>query len=96
MPYVTTLAGLAVCAVMMSIFVVQKLTQGFGTPEVSSIRDDGWALLSLSLEVLPVASMTMAGLVSLAGWGLLVLALPPWLLHPPLIRVVPGMTRRRL
>ena len=67
MPYVTTLVGLAVFVVIMSIFVVQEFTQGFGTPEGSSIRDDRWALLYL--DVLPVALVTIAGLISLAGWG---------------------------
>ena len=67
MPYVTTSAGLAVFAVIMSIFVVQEFTQGFGTPEGSSIRDDRWVLLYL--DVLPVALVSIASLISLAGWG---------------------------
>ena len=67
MPYVTTPTGLVVFAVAMSVFVVQEFAQGFGTPEAASIRDDRWALLYL--DVLPVALVTAASIVSVSGWG---------------------------
>ena len=49
------------------IFAVQEFTQGFATPEASSIRDDRWALLYL--DVLPVVLVTVALAVSFTGWG---------------------------
>ena len=67
MPYVTTLTGFVVFVGGMAIFAVQEFTQGFGTPEASSIRDDRWALLYL--DVLPVVLVTAALAVSFAGWG---------------------------
>ena len=67
MPYVTTLTGFVVFVGCMAIFAVQEFTQGFGTPEASSIRDERWALLYL--DVLPVVLVTAALAVSFTGWG---------------------------
>ncbi len=67
MPYVTTLTGFVVFITCMSIFAAQEFTQGFGTPEAASMRDDRWALLYL--DVLPVALVTAALAISFTGWG---------------------------
>jgi protein-S-isoprenylcysteine O-methyltransferase Ste14 len=67
MPYVTTVSGLLVFIAAMAIFVAQEFTQGFGTPEASTSRDDRWALLYL--DVVPVALVTVAFAVSFTGWG---------------------------
>jgi len=67
MPYVTTLTGFVVFIGGMAIFAAQEFTQGFGTPESSSIRDDQWALLYL--DVLPVALVSAALALSFTGWG---------------------------
>lgn len=67
MPFVTTVTGFVVFIAAVAIFVAQEFTQGFGTPEASTIRDDRWALLYL--DVLPVALVTAAFAVSFIGWG---------------------------
>jgi hypothetical protein len=67
MPYVTSLTGFIVFSVGMTAFAVQEFTQGFGTLEASSNRDDRWALIYL--EVLPVILVTAALAVSFTGWG---------------------------
>jgi hypothetical protein len=62
-----TVTGFIVLLVVMAVFVAQEFTQGFGTPEASTIRDDRWALFYL--EVLPVVLVAAASAVSLTGWG---------------------------
>jgi hypothetical protein len=67
MPYGTTLTGFVGFLASVAVFAGQEFTQGFGTPEAASIRDDRWALLSL--DVLPVALVAAALAVGFTGWG---------------------------
>jgi protein-S-isoprenylcysteine O-methyltransferase Ste14 len=66
-PYVTTVTGFVVFVAAMAIFVAHEFTQGFGTPETSTIRDDRWALLYL--DVVPVALVSGAFALSFTGWA---------------------------
>jgi protein-S-isoprenylcysteine O-methyltransferase Ste14 len=52
MPYASTATGAAIFTAVMLVFLAQEFTQGFDTPDSSSVRDDRWALVYL--EVVPV------------------------------------------
>lgn len=105
MPYASTATGAAIFAAVMLVFLAQEFTQGFGTPENSSVRDDRWALVYL--EAVPILLVCFAGLLCLLGLGqwtasravfavgivvlLIGLALAP--VEPPHTRPVPPSTR---
>lgn len=67
MTYASTAAGATIFIAVMLVFLAQEFTQGFGTPEDSSVRDDRWALVYL--EVVPVLLVWIAGLLCLLGVG---------------------------
>lgn len=67
MPYASTLTGAAVFTAVMLVFLAQEFTQGFGTPDGSSVRDDRWAMVYL--EVIPVLLVCIACVLCLLGIG---------------------------
>lgn len=67
MPYASTATGAAVFIAIMLVFLAQEFTQGFDTPDNSSVRDDRWALVYL--EVVPVLLVCIASVLSLLGVG---------------------------
>ena len=67
MAYASTLPGAAVFTAVMLVFLAQEFTQGFGTPDGSSVRDDRWAMVYL--EVVPVLLVGIACLLCLLGIG---------------------------
>lgn len=67
MPYASTLTGAAVFTAIMLVFLVQEFTQGFDTPDGSSVRDDRWAMVYL--EVVPVLLVCIACILCLLGVG---------------------------
>ena len=74
MPYASTATGAAIFTAVMLVFLAQEFTQGFDTPDSSSVRDDRWALVYL--EVVPVLLVCIAGLLCLLGVSAWTASLP--------------------
>lgn len=63
----TTIEGMVVFVVAVAVFAGQEFRWGYDTPADSEMHDDAAALLYLTW--LPVALITAAFFVSVAGWG---------------------------